>query len=79
MCSEAIYDNLAVFLLLPDCWQIQEMCIKALEIGPCSLEYFPDKLKTLKMCDDAVLDDAYSSVCVPDWFVTQQQLAIWHG
>ena len=30
------------------------------------------------MCDKTVKDDCYSLQFVPDWFVTQQQLKIWH-
>ena len=29
------------------------------------------------MCDVAVRDDPFSLVCLPHWFVTQQQLKIW--
>ena len=29
------------------------------------------------MCDKAVRDDAFFLVCVPDWFVTQQQVKFW--
>ena len=64
---------------IPDRFKTQEMCIKALEVYLWSLEYVLDKLKVQKMCDDAVWDDAFSLVCVPNWFVTQQQLKIWHG
>ena len=30
------------------------------------------------MCDDAVWEDPYSLKFVPDWFVTQEQIKIWH-
>ena len=30
------------------------------------------------MCDKAVRDDAFSLVCVPDWFVLQWQFKLWH-
>ena len=30
------------------------------------------------MCDNAVRDDSFSLQFVPDWFVTQQQIKIWH-
>ena len=29
------------------------------------------------MCDKAVRDDAFFLECVPDWFVTQQQVKLW--
>ena len=30
------------------------------------------------MCDEAVGGDIFSLICVPDWFVTQEQIEIWH-
>ena len=30
------------------------------------------------MCDKVVRDDTFSLVCVPDWFVTQEHINIWH-
>ena len=30
------------------------------------------------MFDKAVGDDPFSLVCVPDWFVTQKQINLWH-
>ena len=30
------------------------------------------------MCDAAVREDSLSLQYVPDWFVTQQQVKIWH-
>ena len=30
------------------------------------------------MCDEAVGGDTFSLICVPDWFVTQEQIEIWH-
>ena len=30
------------------------------------------------MCDKVVRDDTFSLVCVPDWFLAQQQIKIWH-
>ena len=54
------------------------MCIKALEADLWSLYDVPDHLKTQSMCDDAIKDDPSSPQFVPDWFVTQEQLHIWH-
>ena len=53
------------------------MCIKALEVDPWQLKDVPDHFKIQDMRDKAMRDDALSLVCVPDWFVTQQQLKIW--
>ena len=63
---------------VPDQFRAQEMCNDAVEEDPYALKFFPDPLKTEKMCDKAVKDDPYSLQFVPDWFVTQQQLKIWH-
>ena len=41
------------------------------------LRYVPDHLKAQEMCDKAVMEDRYSLECVPDWFVTQQQIKLW--
>ena len=30
------------------------------------------------MCDKVVRDDAFSLVCVPDWFLMQEEVKIWH-
>ena len=40
------------------------------------LRYVPDHLKAQEMCDKAVMEDRYSLECVPDWFVTQQQIEL---
>ena len=29
------------------------------------------------MCDKAMRNDAFSLVCVPNWFVTEEQLKLW--
>ena len=29
------------------------------------------------MCDKAMRNDAFSLVCVPIWFVTEEQLKLW--
>ena len=42
------------------------------------MEHVPDHLKTRGMCDKAVRDDPSSLQYIPDWFVTQQQLKLWH-
>ena len=45
---------------------------------PCGLEFVPDHLKMQEMCDKAVRDDPSYLVCVPDWFVRQQQVNMWY-
>ena len=56
----------------------QDVCKKAVEKDPRILKYVPDHLKAQGMCDKAVKDGPFSLQYVPDWFVTQQQLKLWH-
>ena len=42
------------------------------------LNDIPDYFKAQKICDKTVKDDPYSLQCVPDWFVTQQQIDVWY-
>ena len=78
MCNEVMRIILAAFFLIPDRFITQEMCIKAVEVGPWLLEYVPDHFKTQEMCDTAVRDDFFSLWQLLDWFVTQQLVKIWH-
>ena len=34
-------------------------------------------LTVQNMCDKAVRDDTFSLVCVPHWFVAQEQIELW--
>ena len=43
-----------------------------------SLAYVPDHLKTQNMCDKIVEESPWSLEYVPNWFVTQQQIQLWH-
>ena len=54
------------------------MCIKVLEVDPRQLHDVPDHFKMQDMCDKAVSDDSFSLRFVSDWFVTQEQIEIWH-
>ena len=54
------------------------MCSSAVHIELCSLAYVPDHFKTQKRCGKAVKDNPSFLQFVSDWFVTQQQLKIWH-
>ena len=65
------------FHRIPDHQKTQEMCIKAVEVDPSSLQLVLPHLKTRKMCDKAVRDDPSSLQFVSDWFVTQQQVEVW--
>ena len=54
------------------------MCNEAVEVNPWQLYDVPDFLKTEEMCDGVVRRDSYLLQFVSDWFVTQEQLEIWH-
>ena len=54
-----------------DHFKTQEMCIKAVEVGPWQLYDVPDHFKTQDMCDDVVWGDPFPLQFVPDWFLTQ--------
>ena len=42
------------------------------------LEAVPDCFKTREVCDKAMRKSPSSLMYVPDWFVTQQQIKMWH-
>ena len=67
-------ENPAAFLLVPDCFKTQEMCIKAVEVDPWQQKDVPDHFKTKNMCDDVAWGDPFSLGFVLDWFVTQEQV-----
>ena len=50
----------------------------AADVNPWQLSDVPNYFKTQKVCDDVVLRQSYFLQFVPDWFVTQEQLEIWH-
>ena len=54
------------------------MCILALEVDSWQLNDILDYLEIRKMCDNVVHRDPYSLQFVPNWFVIQEQLKIWH-
>ena len=56
----------------PDHFKTQEMCIKAVEGEPETLEYVPDHLKTEEMCKEVVRREPYGLLYVPDHFKTQE-------
>ena len=79
MCNKIMRINPAVFLLVPDRFKKQEMCIKVLRVGMWRvLEDVPDCFKTQDMCDNIVSKCPSSLMYVPGWFVTQQQIKLWH-
>ena len=54
------------------------MCNEAAETCPWTLEHVPDNLKMQEMCDETVCGGPWNMRYIPDWFVTQQQIKIWH-
>ena len=53
------------------------MC-EPIEDEPETLEFVPDHFKTQEICDEAVKEDSWELEFVLDWFVTHQQIKIWH-
>ena len=54
------------------------MCESAVEKYPYNLKFVPNHFKKEKICDNAVPKNLWSLEFVPDWFVTQEQLKLWH-
>ena len=60
--------------------EIYLICIKAksVDIEPRILPFLPHRFKTRQMCEKAVKKYLWLLKYVPDWFVTHQQIKIWH-
>ena len=71
ICNEAVRIKTALLGYVPDRLTTKEMCSEALGVGPW-------RLKRGEMYNVMVVEGVSSMVCVPDWFVTQQQIKIWH-
>ena len=54
------------------------MCNEAAGACPWTLENVPNNFKTQGMCNEAVHRGQRNLRHVPDWFVTQQQVKLWH-
>ena len=54
------------------------MCTKSIEVNSWQLHYVPDHIKTQALRNNAVEEEPSSLKHVPDYFVTQKQLKIWH-
>ena len=50
----------------------------AVEENSYTIQFLPDQNKTQEMCDDAVRRRPLLLLYVPDQFVTQEQLKLWH-
>ena len=51
---------------------------KAVQKDPRMLEYVPDNFKMQEMCNEALRRGPWHLRHVLDWFMTQQQLKLWH-
>ena len=78
MCGKAVEVDTYTLKFAADHLKMEEMCEKVAEERPYLLQYVPDCLKMEETCEEAVRDDPSSLQYVPDYFVTQQQLKIWH-
>ena len=78
MCEKAVEDEPDTLKFVPDDFKTQRMCERAVEDEPETLEFVPDHIKAQEMCDKAVEEDPCALEFVPDWFVTHQQVKIWH-
>ena len=60
--------------------EIYLICInaKSVDIEPRILPFLPHRFKTRQMCEKAVKKYLWLLKYVPDWFVTHQQIKIWH-
>ena len=78
MCEKAVEDKLEALEYVPEYFKPEKMCKEARCRGPYALRDIPDHLKTQNMCEKTVEEDLCSLHFVPGWFVTQQQIDIWH-
>ena len=56
----------------------QTLCNVEVLLDPCLLEFVPDHFKCQGMCDWVVDKEPRSLTLVPDWFVTKEQIGLWH-
>ena len=51
---------------------------KDVDIEPRFLPLVPDRFKTREMCEKSVKKYLWLLKYIPDWFVTHQQIKVWH-
>ena len=66
------------FFLFLTVLKLKKCVLRGFEVDPWQLHYVPDRLKTQEMFDATMREDPSSLVYIPDWFVTQGQVKIWH-
>ena len=64
---------------IPDNIRTQKMCERAVKDEPHSLALVPDRLKTQEVCNKAVRKSPWLLKYVTNWFVTKEQVKLWHG
>ena len=77
MCKEAVKKNPYALEYVPGHLKTQEM-YKGVRFRPWLIGNIPDHFKTQEMCERAVEVDPSFLRFVPDWFVSQEQLKLWH-
>ena len=75
---EAVRIEPRSLIYVPDCLKTQGICKEAVARSPYALGYVPDHLKMQEMCEKAVQEDSWLLGYVRDWFLTQQQVKLWH-
>ena len=78
ICSEVIRNSPWALRFIPDHFKTHEMCNEAVGAHPWTSEHVLDNLKRQEMCNEAVRRGPWNLRHVSHWFVTQQQIKIWH-
>ena len=64
--------------IFSDHFKTQGMCNEVVGIHSRTFEHVPDDLNTQEMCNEAVRGGQWNLKHAPCWFVTQQQIKLWH-
>ena len=78
ICNEAVRNEPHMLRHVLDHLKTQEMCDKTVYDFPWVLGDVSDHLKTSKVCNEAVGRHLCLLEHIFDWFITRQQLKIWH-
>ena len=54
------------------------MCNEVMRNNPIGFFFIPDHFKIQEMCIKAFEPDPWQLKYVPDWFMTQGQVKVWH-
>ena len=72
MWDKVILENEGTLKSAPGCYKDQEICNKAVDNYPHSLEFVPECYKTQKMCDKVVNTHSSTIQFVPECYKTQK-------